>query len=332
MNPFPHIDTANPSSALGPGYAGSVKPDLLMPAAREHLRINSSGDGITVIPAGASRGAGLKVAAPPRQGNEGAEAYTNGTSAATALASRTAHRIHDALEAAYGPEFLQLSGTHRAVLIKALLVHPAQWPEASAASIKRLLGPFGQGQASRQKDNIRRFLGYGTYDLDDAVACAADRATFWCVGELARERSVEVVVPVPAVLGGQARPHSLSATLAWFTPVMPGRRAYRSVRMKILEPNDLEDLAIRGQSGQPDQNQTNRGTVFTRRWSGDRVAVVAEGKTISLTIQREPDLGAPMDELVPFGLAVTLEMPGELRLYEQASARIQPRPAERAIP
>ncbi|MCM5689770.1 S8 family peptidase [Sinorhizobium meliloti] len=332
VNPFTQLDTANPSSALGPGFADSVKPDILMPAAREHLRVVGSGGGIVVSPAGAARGAGLKVAAPPRPGMEGAEAFTNGTSAATALASRTAHRIHDALETAYGQEFLQLSGTHRAVLIKALLVHPARWPEEASALVKRLVGPFGQGQASRQKDNIRRFFGYGLYDADDAVACASDRATFWCVGDLARERSVDVVVPIPAVMGGQARPHSFGATLAWFTPVLPGRKSYRGVKMKILAPDDLTDLAVKGHGSQPDLNQTNRGTVFTRQWSGDRAAVVAEGMTITLKIQREPDPGGPIDEAVPFGLAVSLDMPGELRLYDQVRARLQPRPQQRAVP
>jgi len=330
VNPFTDLDTANPSSGLGPGFANSVKPDFLMPAAREHLRVIGSGGGVIVSPAGAARGAGLKVAAPPRPGMEGAEAFTNGTSAATALASRTAHRIHDALEAAYGQEFLQLSGTHRAVLIKALLVHPARWPEEAAALVKRLLGPFGRGQAPRQKDNIRRFFGYGVYDADDAVACAADRATFWCVGDLGRERVVNVVVPIPAAMGGQARGHSISATLAWFTPVLPGRKAYRSVRMKILEPEGLTSLAVEGHGRQPDMNQTNRGTVYTRQWAGDRAAVVTEGMAVSLTIQRDPDPGTPVDELVPFGLAVSIEMPGELRLYDQVRTRLQPRPSQRA--
>ncbi len=332
VNPYSELDTANPSSALGPGFGGSVKPDILMPGAREHLRVVASAGSITVAPAGASRGAGLKVAAPPRPGLENAEGFTNGTSAATALASRTAHRIHDALEAAYGQEFLQLTNTQRAVLIKALLVHPARWPNAAAGLVKELLGPFGQGQAPRQKDNIRRFLGYGVFDSDDAVACAADRATFWCVGSLGRERSVDVLVPIPAVIGGQARAHSVSATLAWFTPVVPGRKSYRAVRMKILDPVEIEGLGVSADGWQPDGNQTNRGTVFTRVWSGSQAAVVAEGMSLRLKIQREPDPAGPIDELVPFGLAVTLEMPGELRIYDQVRNRVQPRPAQRAAP
>lgn len=332
VNPYSELDTANPSSALGPGFAGSVKPDILMPGAREHLRVVASAESIMVAPASASRGAGLRVAAPPRPGLENAEGFTNGTSAATALASRTAHRIHDALEAAYGQEFLQLTNVQRAVLVKALLVHPARWPNAAAGLVKELLGPCGKGQAPRQKDNIRRFLGYGVFDSDDAVACAADRATFWCVGSLGRERSVDVLVPIPAAIGGQARAHSISATLAWFTPVVPGRKSYRAVRMKILDPAEIAGLGVSADAWQPDGNQTNRGTVFTRVWSGAQAAVVADGMNLRLKIQREPDPASPIDDLVPFGLAVTLAMPGELRLYDQVRSRVQPRPAQRAAP
>ncbi|MCH4541825.1 S8 family peptidase [Ochrobactrum sp. A-1] len=332
INPYTDIDTANPSSALGPGFAGSVKPDILMPGGCEHLRVVGADGGILVVPAGPSRGAGLKVAAPPRQAIEAVEGFTNGTSAATALASRTAHRIHDALEATYGEEFLQLSNWQRAVLIKALLVHPARWPTGTANLVRELLGPHGHGQASRQKDNIRRFLGYGVYDSDDAVSCAADRATFWCVGQLAREKSVDVLVPIPAAFGGQTRPHTISATLAWFTPVSPGRKAYRAVRMKILDPADVANLGVSVNPMQPDIHQTNRGTVYTRVWNGEQAAVVGNNMNLMLKIQREPDPGSPIDDVVPFGLAVTIAMPGELQLYEQVLNRVQPRPAQRATP
>jgi hypothetical protein len=327
INPFPALDTANPSSALGPGFADAVKPDILLPGAREHMRIVRSGDDLVVAPARASRGAGLKVAAPPAlAGVEGAEAYTNGTSAAAALASRTAHRIHDALEAEYGPEFLRLSNNQRAVLLKALLVHPARWSLDTAIAIKSLLGPFGRGQASRQKDNVRRFLGYGALDPDEAIACTADRATFWAVGSLGNERSLEIPVPIPAAIGGRSRPHFISATLAWMTPVLPGRKAYRTVRMKILDPADIDGLGVGAHGNQPDGNQTNRGTVFTRCWSGEGAAVVTPNMVVPLRVQREPDAGGVEDAAVPFGLAVTVCMPGQIELYEEVRARVRPQP------
>ena len=38
IDPFLGFRTANPSSALGPGFANSVKPDFLLPGGRELLR------------------------------------------------------------------------------------------------------------------------------------------------------------------------------------------------------------------------------------------------------------------------------------------------------
>jgi hypothetical protein len=320
VDPFPDMRTANPSSALGPGFAQSVKPDILMPGGREHLRLSRTDDHIFVQPMRPSRPAGLKVAAPRSGAIEVAEAYTGGTSAAAALASRTCHRIHDALEAAY-PEFLALPHVQRAVLLKALLVHPARWPEQATDRIKAIIGPVG-GHHTHIKDNIRRFLGFGYVDAEEAVACADDRATFWAVGELPRDRIATVRIPIPAILGGQARPHSLTATLAWFTPVAPGRKSYRSVRLKVLDPENLAALSVGPRSMQPDSNQTNRGTVFMRCWEGNRAPAIGQDMTIDLVVQRDPDPGTPIDEPVPFGLAVTIAMPGVVGVYQQVAQRL----------
>src|SRR3546814_14883899 len=90
IEPYPQIAISKPSSALGPGYASAVKPDLLMPGSRERLMVIANHQAhIDVKPAGPSRAAGLKVAAPPHAGQEHSEGYTRGTSAAAALASRT---------------------------------------------------------------------------------------------------------------------------------------------------------------------------------------------------------------------------------------------------
>lgn len=85
-----------------------------------------------------------------------------------ALASRTAHRIHDALEFAYGEAFTSLAHNQRAALLKALLVHPARWPDDAAALIRDAICA-GKHHVS-QKDDIRRFLGFGFVEADDAVA------------------------------------------------------------------------------------------------------------------------------------------------------------------
>jgi len=322
VDPYGELKMANPSSALGPGFARSVKPEVLFAGGREHLRFTRSGGGLAMTPAQTGKAGGLAVAAPPRDGLENQRGYTGGTSAAAALASRTAHRIHDALEVAYGDAFLRLANHHRAVLLKALLAHPAIWPNSTADIIRATLGPADPRQHVRQKDNVRRFLGYGFVDPEDAVACADDRATFWAVGTLQAEKVATVSVPVPAAMGGRAQPHALAATLAWFAPTLQGRQSYRAVRLKVLKPGGLEALAVAPDKCQPDEHQANRGTLFKRCWTGTKAPAVGLNMSIELKVQREPDPGALIDEPVPYGLAVTLAMPGVVELYEQARQRL----------
>jgi hypothetical protein len=322
VDPYGERRLANPSSALGPGFALSVKPDVLFPGAREHLRVTRNHTHIEVEPSGPGRGAGLRVAAPPRGGRENEEGFTNGTSAAAALASRTAHRIHDALERAYGDDFLNLAHIQRAVLLKALLAHTAAWPDQSADLIRQIIGPADRRQHVRQKDNIRRFLGFGVVEPDDAVACSDDRVTFWATGQLQAGKVAVVDVPIPTAIAGHSRPHSLSATLAWFSPTSPGRKSYRSVRLKLREPGGLDALRVQAHSNQPDSNQTNRGTLFKRCWQGDRAPIVTSNMTIPLTVQRDPDQATNLDDPIPFGLAVTLAMPGIVDIYEQVRQRL----------
>ena len=59
-----------------------------------------------------------------------------------------------------------------------------------------------------------------------------------------------------------------------------------------------------------------------RCWSGDRAPVVGADMSVQLTIQRDADQGTPLDEPIPFGLAVTLAMPGMVELYEQVRQRL----------
>lgn len=322
VDPFPSHTTSNPSSALGPGFAKSVKPDILMPGAKEHMSFVASGTSLSIKPSGAARAHGLKVAAPPRNGVGNFESFTSGTSASAALASRTCHQIHDALESAYGDTFRSLSHAQRATVLKALLVHTATWPQATSELIKQVLGPSDNRQHVRQKDNIRRFLGYGLVDAEAAISCAEDRATFWASGILSREQAVTIQVPIPVCTNGQARPHKLQATLAWFTPVLAGRQSYRAVRLKLIEPDEIFSLRIDAARTQPDRNQGRCGTVFSRHWDGAQAPIIGDNHFLTLTVQREPDQGVIIDDPIPFGLAVTYTMPGIMQIYEEVRARL----------
>lgn len=330
IDPHEDITMSNPSSALGPGIGQAVKPDILFAGGREHVLPVTSGQSLRVRPAAPTHSTGLKVAAPPAAGEEARESWTLGTSAATALASRTCHRIHDALEDAHGELFTSMPHRDRAVLLKALLAHPAAWPPETAARIKDVVGPANGRQHARQKDNIRRYLGYGIVNGDDAVACAADRATFWATGRIGQEESIELQVPIPQILGILRCDLIFAATLAWFTPIRPGMKSYKVVKLVLSRPDEETVLRLEGSRDQPDQNQSRSGTLTSRRWQSDRSQVLDQDSWERLTITRMPDQGDVIEDAVPFALAVTLAAPGVASLYEDVRAMVNLRQQARA--
>lgn len=316
----------NVSSALGPGYAGATKPDLIAYGGRHHVRLGPSGAGHRLTPIGASASAlgGIRVATPPNPPSTGMSGRTVGTSVAAALTTGIAIRAHEALEATY-EDFVQISPPLRALLLKALMVHCARWTDARDI-ILEIIGPSDPKQHVRQKDNVRRYLGYGAIDRDVILNCAADRATLWSVGRLNRDQGHVYSLPLPASIAGKAQPHEISTTVAWFAPPRIGAAKYRGARLKLLEPAAIGELGISSSKHQPDTNQTHRGTVIHRRWEGSKAAAVAQNGVLAFSIQREPD---EHDEPVPYAVVTTLKMAGSNEIYNQVRARVAVQPRVR---
>lgn len=332
-NPFPAYPTVqmpNVSSRVGLGLRRATKPEILLAGGRQRVRLDPLSPTPVLVPhPHPSRYWGLKVAAPPENGAAGLH-FTIGTSAATALATHSTHRIFDALEDAY-PQLIGLMPlAQRAALLKALLVHSATW-RGSEAFIRPLVDPHLDLHHEHWRREICRYLGYGFVDPEDAVACAADRATLWATGTLASEASVTFDVHLPPAISASANPREIRATLAWFTPIRPGHLAYRSVKLKIasLQEPTIEALGVSTSTQQPTNSQSESGTIVHRRWRDSRIGNFVPGATFPLQIQRERDQGIPIDEAIPFGLAVTLEMPGVATIYQDVHATIAVKPRVR---
>jgi Subtilase family len=313
----------NVTSALGPGYGGATKPDIVAPGGRHHVRLAPAGNGhrLRALQAGATALGGIRVAVPPNPPSTANTGRTIGTSVAAALTTGIAVRAHEVLEATYD-DFLELPGSQRALLLKGLLVHCARWTEARDLIIE-VLGPPQANQHVRQKDNVRRYLGYGAIDGGIILNCAADRATLWAVGELAREQGHNFSLPLPAAMSGKAQPHELVATVSWFAPPRIGAAKYRGVRLKLVEPDDLSTIGVAATKAQPDTNQSHRGTVIHRRWLGESAAALVRNHAVQLIVQREPD---EVDEPIPYALVTTVSMPGVNEIYTQVRARVSIKP------
>lgn len=312
------------SSGLGPGYGGATKPDILAPGGRHHVRLAPDGEHHRLIPHdNAATFGGIAVASPPTATSLGSDNLSRsvGTSVAAALATGVAARAHEALETCY-PDFVTLPDIQRAALLKALLVHGARWTHARDLLIE-VLGPADNRQHYRQKDNVRRYLGFGAFDPELIINCGEDKATLWAVGSLLSDQGKSFSIPWPAAMSGKAQPHAVTATLAWFSPVRAGAVAYRAVRLKIVEPAQLAVAGIAGAKLQPDPKQAHKGTVVHRRWDGDKAAAIAGNGVFSLAIQREKD---DLPDAATFALAVTVEMPGVAEIYAQVRSRVAVQP------
>ncbi|MGC8468633.1 MAG: S8 family peptidase [Acetobacteraceae bacterium] len=125
FSPFADEPGPNISSALGLGHRKVVKPDIFMPGGRELVRaMANGGDGVSLRIAQPGRLYGLRCAVPDPRGDLTREGYSSGTSAATALATRAAHRIFEALSDPDNGNLLEnVDPAFYGVIVKAMLVH-----------------------------------------------------------------------------------------------------------------------------------------------------------------------------------------------------------------
>ncbi len=318
------------SSALGPGFKNAVKPDVLMPGGRHHVRLQANGLGHALRPLLQENPfGGILVAAPPGPAdiNPDRQSRSIGTSVAAASLTGVAARAHEALESAYD-DFLDLPGGQRAALLKSMLVHCARWTPARDLIVE-VLGPADPKLHVRQRDNVRRYLGFGAVDPQTVLDCAADRATLWAVGRLAKEQAHTYSIPLPPILSGKALPHEVVATVAWFSPPRVGASNYRGVRLKLVKPDEgMTAFAVSTAGAQPDDNQAHRGTVIHRRWAGDKAAALAGDAAFEIKLQRQPD---DSDDLINYAVVATVAMPGVEGVYTQVRDRVTVKP-KAAVP
>jgi hypothetical protein len=329
VDPFDDQHLPNPSSALGLGYLRAVKPEIYLPGGCEHLRMRRSGDRVEVGFGPPQRLYGLSAAAPDTsgQGRDAQLALSDGTSSATALATRAAHRIFDALMDTDVPSLLrEMDPAYYAVVVKALLVHRARW-NGKADLLKEICGPADRRRFDERSENVIRFLGFGVPDIDEALACAANRATLIGFGALKADRALIYRVPLPSSLERVTEPRSLTITLAWFSPIKPGHQSYRCVRLEAAPLQPMEALGVERQDDQPTDNPVKRGTVFHERLYGEKAVPFIDDGFLNLQVWRKEDAGGITND-IRFGVAVSIEAEGAIPIYDEIAQRLRvaPRP------
>ena len=326
FTPYSDDPGPNVTSAMGLGHRKVVKPDIFMPGGREPVRFVGGGQGLRVQGVPPGRMFGLRAAIPDADGRVDQEGLTSGTSAATALATRAAHRLFDALmDDENGAILADVDSAYYGVVVKALLAHRAHWG-AKGILLDGLYGPKGQGKHVARKDNIARVLGYGRPLVEEAMTCAANRATLAGYGTVGPGDVAALYrVPLPASLERVTEPRSITLTLAWFSPVNVRHRAYRRAKLEAKPDAFMDSAGVSRESHQPSASSVPRGSLFHVRYQGDRaVPFVDDGHVRFRVFCREQ--GGALDQPIRYGLAVTIEAGEHVPVYQEVRQRLGIRP------
>lgn len=323
----PYINNGpNITSAMGLGHRKVVKPDIFMPGGKERVMIASSGIELRLKEAPAGRLYGLKTAAPSDTGKLDQEGLTAGTSVATALATRAAYRLFDALmDDNNGAILSGVDPTYYGVVVKALLVHRARWDDIGDL-LEVIFGPRGQGQHVTRKDKIASLLGYGRPKVEEAMTCSPNRATLIGFGEVSADGSASRFrVPLPRSLESVREPRSITLTLAWFSPVNIRHRAYRRAKLEVRADRFEEKVGVKRAKAQPSDKSVPRGSLFHVRYEGDSAVAFVDNGHLQFQVFCHEQGGA-LDQPVKYGLVVSIQADEHVPVYQEIRQRLQIQP------
>jgi len=318
IDPFTGFGLPSTTSAQGPGYQRTIKPDIFLPGGKQ-LLMEKMG---TAHPNGILQTTyfnsppGQRVAAPGPAGELDRTIHTRGSSNAAALASRWAEDLFDIIQQLRASSGTRLPAEYDVVLLKTLLIHGADWDDAGEiyTSILR------NDQNSRTfKDYVGRFLGYGLADVGKVMACTDQRATVLGVGKLEDGEGHVFLLPLPPSLSAVTKKRRLTITLAWMTPVNSRRQSYRIAHLWFDPKNDLAPSRICA-----DHRAAQRGTIQHEVLEGARAIDFQDGETIAIKVSCRADAG-DIPEPIRYGLAVTLEVAEgiDIPIYQEIKERLR---------
>ena len=259
LDPFTQTGLPSVVNAQGPGYRRTIKPDVLFPGGRQFLseRLGNTHPNAVLQVAPFVNPPGQRVATPGLQGQFDRTCYTRGTSNAAALASRGATFLYDALEEIRREQSGKLLSEYDAVLLKALLVHGADWGDTFPL-YQSILQNGRNGKVF--KDYVGRFLGYGSANIHKVAVCTDQRVTVLGTGKIGDGDADEFVLPLPPSLLSIAEKRRLTITLAWLTPVSSTHQNYRVAQLwcDLKQNNIAPGPIVRRPQGSSKRNRPAR--------------------------------------------------------------------------
>jgi hypothetical protein len=323
LNPFESAPLPSPINGLGCGFRSSTKPDALFPGGRQFYseKLGSTHDRATLQIAPSTLAPGILAASPsPEMGQLDREKHTRGTSNANALATRSAAFLYEQLVSLRDdPGGDRISDEYSAVLLKAMLVHNAEWG-AAYDQLRTTLKPEAMDE-ERFRRLAGRFLGYGFVEPLEDLSGTDSRATMIGCGKLTADAAHEYRIPLPPSLSGVRGMRRVTVTLAWLSPVNPRYRNYRGASLWFEVENEKLSIDRRDAEWRSARNGTLQHEVF----QGERATAFREEETLLIKINCRAD-ASPLQEAIRYGLVLSIEAAEGLGIpvYDEIAVRIRP--------
>jgi hypothetical protein len=306
-------------SSLGKGLNNSIKPDIVYPGGKNFVTEDiANADTLKWRFASSLPGS---ESASPSTGNQTQTAYSFGTSNSVALISHEASRCYDALIDVFSEDTQSLPTNHLALLIKAMLIHGAEWGDLKD-TISQALSLTNRNEYS---DTVHRFIGYGKPNIEKAIECAKKRVTLIGYGELNDGEAHIYKLPLPFDFNTQRISRRLTATLTYFTPIVASRQMYRAAQVWYTIENGKEHLVDKRIDSS--DKAVTRGSVQHEIFENDEVVVWGEDDFIQLKVNCRKVADDQLAVEIPYALMVSFEIKSDIDIdvYTKVADRIAPK-------
>lgn len=283
----------SPISSYGKGYRSIITPDLFYRGGRKFISGSWNGNCQWLQ---TNREPGCKVAAPTTDSTKNGQAFTFGTSDATALISHEALKCYDVLNDIYQSETGEAPPyDYIAILVKAMLTHGASWGDI-ASQVAKIT-------EAREKQ-VSRWLGYGIPNVSRVEECAKNRVTLIGSGSLKKDEGHIFTLPLPVDISSKVIKRRLVVTLAYFSPVEVSKQAYRSAKL-WFDVVGNEQLASNREN--TEWQAVQKGTLQHEIFEGEKALIWNEEKEIQIKVNCKEDAGK-FKNAIPYCIFVTFEV------------------------
>ena len=116
-------------------------------------------------------------------------------------------------------------------------------------------------------------------------------------------------------------------TLAWFSPINPSHRNFREAKLELKPSKKWETTPLSLKRKDSDYNQVSRGTVQHEvlEIKNKTTAIYEENADITLQVMCKSDATERLEEKIPYGLAVTLEVEEtvDIPIYQEIQNKLK---------